>query len=107
MISANASHPNCMLEWMKWTMTPEVQAEVGIWYGPRVDTAVARSDAKGLGKGGQALVDSVEYSFCGNVDFLNSIYLWKTPVADCGDSRGATCEDYSVWQQKWTDIRGT
>jgi putative spermidine/putrescine transport system substrate-binding protein len=108
MISANAPHPNCMLEWMKWTMTPEVQAEVGIWYGAAgSNTASCDLIAKGLGKGGQALVDSVEYSFCGNVDFLNSIYLWKTPVADCGDSRGATCEDYSVWQQKWTDIRGT
>ena len=26
MISANAPHPNCMLQWMDWTMQADVQA---------------------------------------------------------------------------------
>ena len=60
-----------------------------------------------LGKGGEKLVNSVEYSFCGNVNFLNSIYLWRTPQANCGDDRGSTCMDYSVWQQKWTEVKGS
>jgi putative spermidine/putrescine transport system substrate-binding protein len=50
-------------------------------------------------------VDSVEYSFCGNEEFLTSLYLWKTPEADCGNGQ-TNCMDYSVWQQKWTEIRG-
>jgi putative spermidine/putrescine transport system substrate-binding protein len=107
MISADAPHPNCMLEWMKWTMTPQVQSEVGIWYGAAgSNTKSCDLIAKGLGKGGEQLVNSVEYSFCGNVGFLNNLYLWKTPLADCGDSRGDVCMDYSVWQNKWTEIRG-
>jgi putative spermidine/putrescine transport system substrate-binding protein len=108
MISTNAPHPNCMLEWMKYTMEPKVQAEVGIWYGAAgSNTKSCEEIAKGLGKGGQQLVDSVEYSFCGNVDFLNSLYLWKTPQAACGDDRGTSCMDYSVWSQKWTEITGS
>jgi putative spermidine/putrescine transport system substrate-binding protein len=108
MISTNAPHPNCMLEWMKYTMEPKVQAQVGIYYGAAgSNTASCEEIAKGLGKGGAQLVDSVEYSFCGNVDFLNSLYLWKTPQATCGDDRGNACMDYSVWSQKWTEITGS
>jgi putative spermidine/putrescine transport system substrate-binding protein len=107
MISANAPHPNCMLKWMGYTLQPDVQAQVGLWYGAAgSNTKSCDLIAKGYGKGGAAIVNTVEYSFCGNADFLNSIYLWKTPTADCGDSRGETCEDYSVWQQKWTEITG-
>jgi putative spermidine/putrescine transport system substrate-binding protein len=107
MISTNAPHPNCMLEWMKWSMTPDVQAQVGVWYGAAgSNTQSCQLIADSLGKGGADLVNSVEFSFCGNADFLNKLYLWRTPSADCGDDRGATCMDYSVWQQKWTEIRG-
>ena len=107
MISTNAPHPNCMLKWMQYTMEPKVQAEVGIWYGAAgSNTKSCDLIAKSLGKGGAALVNSVEYSFCGNVDFLNSLYLWKTPEAACGDDRGSTCMDYSVWSQKWTEVAG-
>ena len=107
MISTNAPHPNCMLKWMNYTLQPAVQASVGLWYGAAgSNTKSCALIAKGYGKGGAAIVNTVEYSFCGNVDFLNSIYLWKTPTADCGDARGQTCMDYSVWQQKWTEITG-
>ena len=107
MISANAPHPNCMLKWMGYTLQPEVQASVGLWYGAAgSNTKSCDLIAKGYGKGGAQIVQTVEYSYCGDAGFLNSIYLWKTPTSDCGDSRGLTCEDYSVWQQKWTEITG-
>ncbi len=107
MISANAPHPNCMLKWMAYTLQPSVQAQVGLWYGAAgSNTKSCALIAKGYGKGGAAIVKTVEYSFCGDATFLNSIYLWKTPTSDCGDSRGQTCMDYSVWQQKWTEITG-
>ena len=28
------------------------------------------------------------------------------PQADCGDSRGQVCKDYSEWTQAWTEIKG-
>jgi putative spermidine/putrescine transport system substrate-binding protein len=107
MISANAPNPNCMLRWMEWTLQPDVQAEVGVYYGAAGSNVESCAlIAETLGEGGQELVDSVEYSFCGNEEFLNSIYLWKTPQVDCGDDRGEVCIDYSEWTQAWTEIRG-
>jgi len=107
MISANAPHPNCMLKWMEWTLQPDVQAEVGVYYGAagsNVESCQLIADT--LGEGGEDLVDSVEYSFCGNEEFLNDLFLWKTPQVNCGDDRGSVCVDYSEWTQAWTEIRG-
>jgi putative spermidine/putrescine transport system substrate-binding protein len=108
MISANAPNPNCMLMWMDHTLQPDVQAEVGVYYGAagsNVDSCQVIADT--LGEGGEELVDSVEYSFCGDAEFLNSLFLWKTPQVACGDDRGDECVDYSQWTQGWTEIRGT
>ncbi|HEX4942463.1 MAG TPA: extracellular solute-binding protein [Actinomycetota bacterium] len=108
MISANAPHPNCMLKWMDWTLQPEVQAEVGIYYGAAGSNVNSCAEiASQLGEGGEELVNTVEYSFCGDAEFLDSIHLWKTPQVACGDDRGDTCIDYSQWTQAWTEIRGT
>ncbi|HEX6581381.1 MAG TPA: extracellular solute-binding protein, partial [Actinomycetota bacterium] len=107
MISANAPHPNCMLKWMDWTLQPEIQAEVGIYYGAAGSNVDSCAEiATQLGKGGEDLVDTVEYSFCGDAEFLDSIHLWKTPQVACGDDRGDTCIDYSQWTQAWTEVRG-
>ena len=91
---------------MKYSMQPEVQATTGIFYGA-AGSNVKSCDiiADTLGKGGKELIDSVEYSYCGNVDFLNSLHLWKTPQETNAEGKGGFT-DYSVWSQKWTEIRG-
>src|SRR3954453_16908457 len=33
MLSSKAKHPNCMVQWMNWIETPEVQAQVAEWFG--------------------------------------------------------------------------
>jgi putative spermidine/putrescine transport system substrate-binding protein len=111
MISANAPHPNCMLKWMDWTMQPDVQAEVAVWYGAAGSNTQSCDATRDLlvdfyGKGADEAVDTVRYGNCGNVEFLDSIHLWKTPVPDCGDDRGNVCIDYSEWTQAWTEIQG-
>jgi len=111
MISANAPHPNCMLKWMDWTMQPDVQAEVAVWYGAAGSNTLSCDATRDLlvdfyGKGADEAVDTVRYGNCGNVEFLDSIHLWKTPVPTCGDDRGDVCIDYSEWTQAWTEIRG-
>jgi putative spermidine/putrescine transport system substrate-binding protein len=106
MISTHAPHPNCMLEWMNHTLDPNVQAEVAYWYGAATsNTKACPILAKSLGKDAD-LVDTLRYGYCGDAQFLSAINGWTTPTADCGDDRGSTCMDYSVWQQKWTEIRG-
>ena len=106
MMNKDAANPNCMLEWMKYSMQPEVQATTGIYYGA-AGSNVASCDliADTLGKGGKELLDTVEYSFCGNEDFLNSLYLWKTPQETNAEGQSGFT-DYSVWSQRWTEIRG-
>jgi putative spermidine/putrescine transport system substrate-binding protein len=113
MISANAPHPNCMLQWMDWTMQADVQAEVGVYYGAAGSNVNSCDEIRSFlneaypGEGFDALVDTLRYSFCGDAEFLNSLYLWKTPSVECGDDRGNVCIDYSEWAQAWTEIRGS
>jgi putative spermidine/putrescine transport system substrate-binding protein len=104
MMSAHARHPNCMYKWMQYTLRGDVQAQVGLWYGA-AGSNLKSCDAlkQALGKDAD-LADTVRYGECGNVDFLKSIYLWKTPQANCGNGK-TDCMDYSVWQQKWTEIK--
>jgi putative spermidine/putrescine transport system substrate-binding protein len=100
MMSANAPHPNCMLKWMEYTLRPDVQTQVAEYYGATPSNAASCDKlTKDLGK------DAVNYH-CGDDAFLSKVYLWKTPLSDCGDSRGATCMDYNAWTQAWLDIRG-
>jgi putative spermidine/putrescine transport system substrate-binding protein len=112
MISSNAPHPNCMLKWMDWTMQPKVQAQVADYYGAagsNVKSCQATKDflVETYGKAADVdAVDTLRYSFCGDPEFLDSLYLWKTPLPDCGDDRGDVCVDYSEWTQAWTGIRG-
>ena len=104
MMSADAPHPNCMLEWMKYTLEPDVQAQVGLWYGAGASNGKACAILKDSLGADADLADTVRYGECGNIDFLNSIYFWKTPQADCGNGED-NCMDYSVWQDRWTSVR--
>jgi putative spermidine/putrescine transport system substrate-binding protein len=102
MMSAHAQHPNCMYQWMKWTETPAVQDQVAEFYG------AVPSNAKACDILRKNIGDSADKDYhCGDNGFLKNIALWKTPLQDCGDSRGATCTDYTVWQQRWQEVRGT
>ncbi|HXM52110.1 MAG TPA: ABC transporter substrate-binding protein [Candidatus Binatus sp.] len=102
MMSAHAQHPNCMYQWMKWTETPAVQDQVAEFYG------AVPSNAKACDILRKNIGDSADKDYhCGDNAFLKNIALWKTPLQDCADGRGATCTDYTVWQQRWQEVRGT
>ncbi len=105
MMSAHAKHPNCMYQWMAWMVTPQVQAQVAESFGeaPANPKACALLD-KGVGP--YAVKNFCTEYRVNDQSFYNQISFWKTPLADCGDSRGQTCIDYSVWTQKWTAIKG-
>ena len=100
MLSANAKHPNCAYEWLKWISTPKVQAQQAVYFGetpantkacPFMDKASPGSCAK--------------YHANAPAAYFNKIKFWKTPQADCGNGQ-RNCTDYSVWQQKWQEIKG-
>ncbi len=100
MMSSSAPDPNCMLEWMQYSQQPEVQAETAEYYGAAAsNTAACPILRKSLQKQfdfGYA-VDTVRYGYCGDEQFLNDLWLWRTPQSPT---------DYSEWQQKWIEIRG-
>ena len=100
MMSSHAQHPNCMLAWMNYTLHPDVQTAVAEYYGATPsNTASCAQLNKDLG------ADAANYH-CGDDAFLSQVHLWKTPLSDCGDSRGQTCLDYSAWNTVWTEVTG-
>jgi putative spermidine/putrescine transport system substrate-binding protein len=105
MMSSHAAHPNCMQKWMAWMLTPEVQAQVAEYFGeaPANPKACKYLDAVYASYG---FKDFCKLFSVNDANFYNQIAFWKTPLPDCGDTRGQTCTDYSVWTQKWTEIKG-
>ncbi|HZD80383.1 MAG TPA: extracellular solute-binding protein [Actinomycetota bacterium] len=100
MMSSKAAHETCMLKWMEYSLRPEVQTVTAEYFGatPSVTDACPQLETD-LGK------DAALYH-CGDDDYLSGIFLWKTPLPDCGDDRGQACVDYSQWTSAWTEIRG-
>jgi putative spermidine/putrescine transport system substrate-binding protein len=98
MLSSKAKHPNCMVEWMNWIETPEVQAQVAEWFGE------APANPK-------ACDFTTDKSFCdtyhvNDPTYYEKVKFWATPTRNCRDDRGNTCVDYTKWVQAWTEIKG-
>jgi putative spermidine/putrescine transport system substrate-binding protein len=87
-----------MLKWMDYATTPEVQAKTAYTFGS------APANPKAC-----PILDKQVKNYCTDYhvtdpNYFDHIAFWKTPLSDCGDSRGNTCIDYSQWQQAWTEI---
>jgi putative spermidine/putrescine transport system substrate-binding protein len=101
MVSATARHPNCMYLWMEWTLTPRVQDQMARWIraapaNPRACELLRRTVG--------AAASTLRYGRCGDVRFLSSLYLWKTPQEECGDGR-TECMAFRDWNREWESIR--
>jgi len=101
MLSSQAQHPNCMLQWMKWATTPFVQAHTAYTFGS------APANPKAC-----TILDKMVANYCTDYhvtdeSYFTKIAYWKTPLTDCGDSRGNTCIPYSEWTTAWTDIKNS
>jgi putative spermidine/putrescine transport system substrate-binding protein len=105
MMSSHAQHPNCMYKWMAWMVTPAVQAQVAEYFGeaPANPKACAILDKT---YGSYGVKDFCTLYHVTDQSYYSAIKFWKTPLQDCGDSRGSTCVDYSKWSQAWTEIKG-
>src|SRR4051794_7136578 len=98
MLSANAKHPNSMVDWMNWIETPKVQAQVAEWFGEAPANPQARAH-------------TTDKSFCdtyhvNDPGYYEKVKFWATPTRNCRDDRGDICVDYSKWVQAWTEIKG-
>jgi putative spermidine/putrescine transport system substrate-binding protein len=98
MLSSKAKHPNCMVQWMNWIETPEVQAQVAEWFGEAPANPLACDHTS-------------DKTFCDTYhvkdpSYYEKVKFWATPTRNCRDDRGNTCVDYSKWVQAWTEIKG-
>ena len=98
MVSSEAKHPNCMYMWMNHIIDPKTNAAVAEWFG----------EAPANEKACQFTADP---NHCDIYDadgkkYLDDLYYWTTPVADCGDDRGDVCKTYDDWVQGWTEVKG-
>ncbi len=96
MLAAKAPHPNCAYMWLRYISTPKVQAEQAVSYGETPDNMLACPFMNQLQAGA-----CDEYHANAPAAYLNSIKLWKTPVATC-DNGTSDCVPYFQWQQAWT-----
>jgi putative spermidine/putrescine transport system substrate-binding protein len=105
MVAADAAHPNCMLKWLGWTLSAEVQAEMALWYGGAPSNGRAcEFIRKELGDFAE-LADGLRFGRCGDAEFLASLALWRTPTVDCGDGRGRVCTGAPAWRSRWASVR--
>jgi putative spermidine/putrescine transport system substrate-binding protein len=100
MLSSHAKHPNCAYKWVNWVSTPKVQAQQAISFGETPANTKACPYMEEIKKG-----SCTTYHANAPAAYFNSIKFWKTPVQNCGNGQN-DCEDYSVWQQKWTEVTG-
>ncbi len=98
MISSQSANPNCMYLWMDYIISPEANAKATEYFGE----APVSEEACGLTED----PNHCETFHANDEAYFENIYLWTTPVKDCGDDRGEVCKDYSEWTQAWTEIKG-
>lgn len=104
MLAADAPNPNCMLRWMRWTLSAEVQAEMAFWYGGAPSNGRACGFIRErLGEFAD-LVDTLRFGRCGDEQFLASLALWRVPTVECGDGRGRACTGIAAWRARWAEI---
>jgi putative spermidine/putrescine transport system substrate-binding protein len=98
MLSSESEHPNCMYMWMEHISSPKTNAAVAEWFGE----APANEKACDL----TADPKHCEIYDADGSEYLDDLYYWQTPVADCGDDRGEVCKTYDEWLQGWTEVKG-
>jgi putative spermidine/putrescine transport system substrate-binding protein len=100
MLSAKAKHPNCAYLWMKYISEPKPQAQQAIYFGETPANTKACPIMDQLSPG-----SCKQYHANAPASYFDQIKFWKTPIADCGNGKN-DCTDYTVWQQKWTEVKG-
>ena len=105
MLSSEAAHPNCAYLWFNHVLEPQVQADIAEWFGEAPANAKA-CEPQYLKKGPYPDVKHCEKYDAAGEKYLDDLYYWTTPVADCGDDRGDVCTTYDDWVQAWTEVKG-
>jgi putative spermidine/putrescine transport system substrate-binding protein len=97
MMHIDSPHPNCAYLWLEHSLQPKLQGDLAAWFGsvPVVPAACDGNDLLGP--------DGCKTN---GIDNFEQIKFWKTPVADCGDDRGAVCIPYYQWVTDYIGVIG-
>jgi putative spermidine/putrescine transport system substrate-binding protein len=95
MLAKNAPHMNCAYKWMQYISTPKVQALQAVTYGETPDNKLACPEMNKLQAGSCEV-----YHANAPLSYLNSISLWKTPLATCDNGQN-NCVPYAQWVSAW------
>ena len=101
MISSKAAHPNCMLKWMNYIISPKANADVTVFFGEAPVSAPACAEAEKQAAGW------CEQFHAADEEYFKNIWYWNTPTVTCLDGRGDICTDFDAWTQAWTEITGS
>lgn len=100
LISAQAPHPNCMYQWLDWSIASDVQAQLAEWMG----SAPANPDAcDHLGRG---FCDAYHVD---DPDYVAKVKFAHRPSRNCGATDGTktggkSCVGYATWRDRWQKI---
>lgn len=103
MVAKDAKHPNCMLMWMDWMSQPGTQQQVAEYFG-EAPANLKACDLMDSNPGPWGFKGFCTDYHASDEAFAAQIKFWKTPLADCGDTRGTTCVDFSDWVKAWDEI---
>lgn len=95
MIGARAENPNCMYQWLNWTLTPDVQQAVAEWAGAAPANPKACTDGR------------LRQEFCaayhvGDRAFMEKVEFAHMPPKNC---RTGTCTRFIDWAKAWENAR--
>ena len=100
MLAKKAPHPNCAYKWMKYVITPQVEAQQALIFretpvNPKACPIMNKMEAGTCAK----------FHLNEPLDYYDTIKFWKTPIADCGNGKN-NCMDYNAWQKAWNEVTG-
>ena len=101
MLAAAARHPVCAKLWLRYVLTPPVQAKLAVTLG---ETPVNPKACP--------LMNAIQPGSCAahHLDkaaaYLKRTAFWKTPLTACGWTAKQRCVPLADWQKAWTQLRG-
>lgn len=98
MVSSKAAHPNCMLKWMDYIISPEANAAVAEYFG--------EAPSQTLSCDLTADKQHCATYHADDADYAGKIHYWTTPQTQCVDGSGNNCTSYDEWVTKWQEIKG-
>jgi len=100
MLAAAAPHPVCAKLWLRYVLTPSVQAKLAITLGETPVNPKACPLMNALQPGSCAA-----YHLDKAAAYLKRTTFWKTPLAACGWTAKQRCVPLVGWQKAWTQLR--